>query len=424
MNALSDGYLGGRYVVRHNFLQNVSVQGHGTEGAGTARGQRAVEVYDNIISVIPPYLNTAHGTRSGGALVHDNRFQDLNLVNPPNIFVLANYRETSQRAYTQLGISDGTSIWDANDTDGNGHYVAGNPPHLFASGTVTSPEPTPVLGLGTITDSSKAWTTNRWAGAPWSGPTGIYSIKSTTPTTTSHSLGAYCTANTGTTVTYSYYPASDAGNNPNSGLPAHLLFNVGDQYEIHRVLIEMDQCGRGKADLLYEGTTATAGAQTIPESTITVQGGGTNAFPANPGEIYVGPYRFNCTGKTSNTFTGCTTGWTSGTIAAGTPVAGTYISGTNQQTFPNSALEPCYSWNNVYNASPTPSPAPGVTPSGTQWGMYTTTPATEVLGTDFFNLGARGWDTTPPSVSSTYVAALNGVAYIGTYVYPHPLTSP
>jgi hypothetical protein len=43
---------------------------------------------------------------------------------------------------------------------------------------------------------------------------------------------------------------------------------------------------------------------------------------------------------------------------------------------------------------------------------------------DFFNLGA-GFpaDATPAQVSATYSAALNGVAYTGTFVYPHPLTS-
>ncbi|PYM01865.1 MAG: hypothetical protein DMF19_05000, partial [Verrucomicrobia bacterium] len=42
----------------------------------------------------------------------------------------------------------------------------------------------------------------------------------------------------------------------------------------------------------------------------------------------------------------------------------------------------------------------------------------------FFNLGT-GFpvDSTPSQVSSRYKAALNGVDYTGTFVYPHPLVS-
>src|SRR4029453_3738871 len=32
-------------------------------------------------------------------------------------------------------------------------------------------------------------------------------------------------------------------------------------------------------------------------------------------------------------------------------------------------------------------------------------------------------NSTPSAVSSTYTAALNGVDYVGTFVYPHPLTA-
>jgi hypothetical protein len=49
---------------------------------------------------------------------------------------------------------------------------------------------------------------------------------------------------------------------------------------------------------------------------------------------------------------------------------------------------------------------------------------TTKLNVDFFNLGA-GFpaDSTPSQVSSRYTAALNGVDYVGTFVYPHPLVS-
>jgi hypothetical protein len=75
--------------------------------------------------------------------------------------------------------------------------------------------------------------------------------------------------------------------------------------------------------------------------------------------------------------------------------------------------EPCYSWNNVY------------TPNGQVYG-FDANPAqpTTKINIDFFNLGG-GFpaDTTPSAVSTKYVAALNGVDYTGTFVYPHPLVT-
>ena len=49
---------------------------------------------------------------------------------------------------------------------------------------------------------------------------------------------------------------------------------------------------------------------------------------------------------------------------------------------------------------------------------------TTVAGIDYFNLGG-GFpaDSTPRQVSSTYKAALNGVDYVGPFVYPHPLVT-
>ena len=98
------------------------------------------------------------------------------------------------------------------------------------------------------------------------------------------------------------------------------------------------------------------------------------------------------------------------------------LSGTNRQpintrtgrgSWAHSSREPCYSWNNVY------------TPNGHVYGFHAN-PAqpTTKINIDFFNLGG-GFpaDTTPSAVSAKYVAALNGVDYTRTFVYPHPLVS-
>jgi len=151
-------------------------------------------------------------------------------------------------------------------------------------------------------------------------------------------MGSYVISNTSNTITCWYYGGGD--------VRGYLIFNAGDTYEIHRVLVMMDQNGRGKGDRL-------SGA----------------------------PRPVNATTGTASV---------------------------NHQ-----ALEPCYSWNNIY--------APNGHALG--FGAPPLMPTTK-LGVDYFNLGC-GFpvDSTPKEVSSRYTAALNGVAYTGTFTYPHPLVS-
>ncbi len=321
VTSLVDSFMGARWVARHNYLKNVMPSGHGTEG-GAFRGQRANEFYDNTVNMTVHW--TAGAQRSGTSLWHDNSFIGIESTGGAACG-LANYRETPARAYPVWGIADGTSVWDQNDTEGNGTYVEGHPPHLFDSGTDTSS----VNSRGVIHDSTKNWTPNQWVG---------YSIKNTNPASASYTLGSYVISNTSNTITYFYYGASDTR--------GHLIFNAGDTYQIHRVLVMMDQNGRGKCDLIAD----------TPEPINTV------------------------TGRPSS---------------------------------PHSALEPCYSWNNVH------------TPTGQSYGFHVRPgqPTTKP-GIDFFNLGAGfAARTTPSEVSSTYTAALNGIDYVDPFVYPHPLVS-
>ena len=322
-----DTYYGGRWVARHNYWQNALPLGHGTEG-GAPRGQRANEFYDNTMNWTHAWSGMSQ--RSGTSLFHDNTFTGTE----PNFqsgYSFSQYRETCARYNPVWGYADGTSAFDQNDTDGNGHYVEGKPPHLFDSGTASSG--TTIVGAhATFTDSTKNWTPNQWAG---------YSVKNTNPAAPSHGIGSYIISNTAHTITYWYYTPNDTR--------VHYIYNVGDTYAIHRVLVMMDQNGRGKTDLIANHTTS--------------------------------PYL-------------------------------PYIVATGQPGWPHSALEPCYSWNNKH------------TPSNHSYGYRIGSEPTTKLGIDFFNLGA-GFppDTTPSEVSSTYTAALNGVDYVGPFVYPHPLVS-
>jgi hypothetical protein len=322
--SLVDTVKGGRWVARYNYIKNCIPSGHGTEG-GVQRGQRVNEFYNNTVNMTVPW--NGGGQRSGTSLWHDNTF--IGVESTDDIHCnLSNVRETPARAYPVWGIADGTSVWDQNDTEGNGTYIEGRPPYLFDSGAATSG--TTINGSqGTFTDSTKNWAPNRWAG---------YSIKSTSPGSPSYTLGSYIISNTTNTITFYYYPGRDTR--------AHLIFNAGDTYKIHRVLTMMDQNGRGKGDQV------TGTPQPI------------------------------------NTTTG-TPWWT------------------------HQALEPCYSWNNVHS------------PSNHVYGFRTGVgqPTTK-LDIDYFNLGG-GFpsNTTPLAVSSRYTAAVNGVNYTATFVYPHPLVT-
>jgi ribosome modulation factor len=79
--------------------------------------------------------------------------------------------------------------------------------------------------------------------------------------------------------------------------------------------------------------------------------------------------------------------------------------------WPNQALEPCFSWNNVHLST------------GHAYGFGSQSPI-QIANRDYYKLGT-GFppDSTPAQVSATYTAARNGVAYVGTFVYPHPLVT-
>jgi len=226
-NGALDSENGGRWVVRHNYFINCRPGWHGTEGGN--RGCRAVEVYDNTFdwSIIFSAM-----TRSGTTLYHDNRWVGTGKSPTACHSTIAVFREyAGVSSNCGYGFADGTGPLDQNDTEGNGTYIAGNAPHLFEGGTISAG------GSGTATDSSKSWTTNKWAG---------YSIKQTNPSAPSYPKGSYVDTNTSNKIAYTYYASGDRG-------PA-LSLAAGDSYEIHRVLIALDQVGRGKGDLLSGGS--------------------------------------------------------------------------------------------------------------------------------------------------------------------------
>ena len=208
---------GGRYVVRYCHLFSIALLNHGTE-EDRRRGGRAVEIYNNDYHWA--FALTMDGVRSGGLIVHDNTlFGTL-----PYGWGLQTYRLFYKYNVNWLGAS-GDNNWDVNVTEADGTHIGGHSPYLFESGTVTSGSFDPNHFLSFLTDTSKSWTTNQWA---------HYTVRRL-----SDNFIGQVISNTSNTLTMRFYRTDSS--------PA---WAAGNQYQIHKVLISLDQPGRGAGDLI------------------------------------------------------------------------------------------------------------------------------------------------------------------------------
>jgi hypothetical protein len=219
-----DSYKGGRYVTRYCVFNNCKPHSHGTDSSGRIRSSRAIEIYNNKLNWSRGYSPTGGLLRGGGLLIHDNIY-----TNYASGFSLRVYREFFPFFF---GGAFGTNPWDSNDPHG-----------VYESGTHGGPD-----GATTLTKTAANWTANQWVG---------YSIINTVT-----GRGSYVRSNTRDTITY----AVDNG----YGKAPNLVFNKGDRFEIRKVLIALDQPGRGKGDLLtgHQPVNARTGAATWPDQAL------------------------------------------------------------------------------------------------------------------------------------------------------------
>jgi hypothetical protein len=211
----TDDLRGARWVFRYNHVYDIEIQTHGTED-GRFHGGRAHEIYNNDF-----HNKTAHGVgglRSGCLVTHDNTWDG---VQPTHGMVLDAYRAYFKWPACPFLGAPGDNPWDLNDTEGNGTNVPGHSPYLFDSGTAVAGS------SGTqLIDNTKNWTPNQWVGF--------------TAKRLSDNQVALIRSNTSNTLTVLRYPDSGGG----------AVWQAGDQYQIHKLLVAMDQPGRGQGDLI------------------------------------------------------------------------------------------------------------------------------------------------------------------------------
>jgi hypothetical protein len=203
-NVALDGWSGMRVVFRYNTCVNANPTNHGSDSTGRWRSGRSMEVYNNTISFNDPsryfYMMQPRG---GTGLVFNNT-----VINSyPTLILLSNYRDFMP-AVPWGGAADGSNPWDVND------------PVTYDTGAHTGAN-----GQSVVTCSGKNWTVNQWVG---------YSVHNI-----NKNDGSVILSNTADTITYSYSPEH-----------CTVRFDTGDTFKILRVLIAMDQCGRGKGDLI------------------------------------------------------------------------------------------------------------------------------------------------------------------------------
>jgi hypothetical protein len=206
-----DAWRGGRYVFRYNHAYDATPANHGTE-IGRERGFRCAEIYNNDFH-FTSVIGGLGGARSGGWISHDNTADG---VQSPRGATLGTYRVFFAFIDSPFTGATGDNPWDVNDPHG-----------LYDNGTAGAGS-----GQTTIVDMTKNWTPQQWHG---------YTAKRL-----SDGKLALIYDNTNNTLNVYYHGGYGGG----------ATWEAGDQYQIHQVLIALDQPGRGAGDLINDANPA------------------------------------------------------------------------------------------------------------------------------------------------------------------------
>lgn len=154
---MTDGWNGGKVVVRFCTMQDKGIYNHGTETGQRLRSGRMMEAYRNTNHIqVTGGTDTWVNFRGGSGFVWGNAvtLDAGRIIN--NVIKLNAYRRTNWDP--PFGNADGTKAWDINSTADDGSTPGGAGDGVFEAGTSTDGT------TNSFTDSSKSWTTNGWAG--------------------------------------------------------------------------------------------------------------------------------------------------------------------------------------------------------------------------------------------------------------------
>ncbi len=231
-NGNIDAKNGARYAARYNDFYNCMPNSHGTEG-GPQTGVRAIEIYNNRLHWT--FHSSGGQLRSGAAVIHNNTWGGLA---PTHAMVLQQYRIVTNDP--PLGPASGNNKWDLNDTEGNGTNAPDHKPFLYASGKASPSEP-----LSLTVSPSPNWATNQWVNHEISNLD-----QQKTP---GYPMSSYIISNTSDTIKFA---RTSQGTN--------LAFNAENRFQIYKLLVSMDQPGRGRRDLIRNSSGKLTGTPRWP----------------------------------------------------------------------------------------------------------------------------------------------------------------
>ena len=321
---LTDGFNGGRFVVRHNMITNQAIGNHGTETPGRGRSGRAEEIYNNTFDC--NHVNRfVSGNRGGGELFHDNTIVNCGGAAAAKP-TLSSFRMLG--SFSPWGGADGTNGWDKNNI--------GNP---FYSGTLTG------VSGNTVTINGAGWTPNQWQGYTLKRNAGGFS---------------YIQNNTSNTITF----ASDIFGN-------HPPYAIGNVIVINKVDQSLDQAGAGQSTLISgDNPTPPPGFNQVAEPCYiwnnTNDGMPFNNFDPETANIQQGIHYFNNTilpGYTPYTYPH--------PLVTGGPTPTPTLTPT---ATPTATVTPNATPTATATVPPTPTPTPSPTPTPRPTAIPTATP--------------------------------------------------